>query len=384
MTVRSTPTENITSKTQQNTTPWQALNKVLPFQSTDHKQWWEKLGPVTAESLRLSKYGIDAQYKNLLLLWSTLIPALGPFHAQYGKDRTWIDCMANPDGPLDVSINYQRNHKCTFRMTIEPVGLHAGTDSDPVNELAAKQLLQNLNHIQPELDLTWLDHLDQIVIKNSDARRQWDIIGPIRCRSQNVVGLDFRDGLFTTKAYISPLLNSAVNGGNFMQIMFGNLRSLSKKMDLRLELDMMEEYLTGKNGVMGEKTYVSFDCKSPTESRIKIYSALWVENLEQVRDLWTLGGRLKGSLIEEGFVVVEKAWNALLPRRLPSKEETTSRITVNFNWELSPKDGSIAPKLYFLVDEDFDEHVSNAVTSILEGLGWHESAATHRQVEKDA
>ena len=255
--------------------------------------------------------------------------------------------MANLDGPLDVSVNYQENSKCAFRMTMEQVGIHAGTESDPVNELAAKQLLQNLDRMQTGADLTWFDHFEQIVVKNSDARRHQDTIQSITCKSQHVVGVDFQDGPFTVKAYVSPLLSSAMTG------------------------------------VLGEKTYVSFDCKRPTESRIKIYSALWVSSLEEVRDLWTLGGRLTGPMIEEGFAIVEKAWHLLLPRRLPNGEES-GRMTVNFNWELSPKDGSIAPKLYFLVDEDFDEHVSKVVVSLFKGLGWAKNAESHLSLEKEA
>ena len=53
-------------------------------------------------------------------------------------------------------------------------------------------------------------------------------------------------------------------------------------------------------------------------------------------------------------------------------------------WELSPKDGSIAPKLYFLVDEDFDEHVSKAVVSLFRDLGWTKNADTHLSLEKEA
>lgn len=291
--------------------------------------------------------------------------------------------MANPDGPLDVSINYQENSKCAFRMTMEPVGIHAGTETDPVNELAAKQLLQNLDRMQTGADLTWFDHFEQIVVKNSDARRHQDTIQSITCKSQHVVGVDFQDGPFTVKAYVSPLLSSAMTGTSFLEVMFGSLRSLTEKMSLRLDLKPVEDYLTGKDGVLGEKTYVSFDCKRPTESRIKIYSALWVSSLEEVRDLWTLGGRLTGPMIEEGFAIVEKAWHLLLPRRLPNGGES-SRITVNFNWELSPKDGDIAPKLYFLVDGDFDEHVSKVVVSLFKGLGWAKNAETHLSLEKEA
>ena len=383
MTAQSTVSNGSTSEVQQIAQPWQALSQSLIFQSPDQKLWWDRLGPVAGISMSRTGYSIAAQYKNLLLLYSTLIPSLGPFTAPNQNSRTWVDCMANADGPLDVSVNYQQNSKCTFRMTIEPVGVDAGTPNDPVNELAAKQLLKNLDRAQPGLDLTWFKHFEQLMVKNSDARQHWDSVGPIGCRSQHVVGVDLHDGSFTTKVYVSTLLNSAVTGQNFIGVMFGSLRMLSEKMKLRLQLGVVEEYLKCKDGVLGEKTYVSFDCKSPTESRIKIYSAMWVDSLEEARDLWTLGGRLTGPLIEEGFAVVEQAWNLLLPRRLPNGEQS-SRITVNFNWELSPEDGSVAPKLYFLVDEDFDEHVSSAVLSLFQRLGWTENAQTHRSLEKEA
>ncbi|PVH81345.1 aromatic prenyltransferase [Cadophora sp. DSE1049] len=382
MIVQPTLASKPTSDTQEHVKPWQALSQSLTFQSLDQKLWWEALGAVAGASMSRTGYSIEAQYKNLLLIYSTLIPSLGPYYACNQASRTWIDCMANPDGPLDISVNYQENSKCAFRMTIEPVGIHAGTQSDPVNELAAKQLLQNLDRIQPGADLSWFDHFEQVVVKNCDARQHRDTIQLIGCKSQHVVGVDFQDGLFMVKAYVSPLLSSAMTGKNFLEVMFGSLRTLSEEMNLNLDLKLVEEYLTGKDGVLGEKTYVSFDCKSPSESRIKIYSAMWVSSLNEVRDLWTLGGRLAGSMIEDGFAVVKKAWHLLLPRHLPNGDQS-SRITVNFNWELSPKDGSISPKLYFLVDEDFDEHVSSAVVSLFNDLGWTDNAETHLSLEKE-
>jgi DMATS type aromatic prenyltransferase len=360
--------------------PWRVLSQFLPPQSIDHQLWWNKLAPVIGSSLSRTGYDIDAQYQSLLLVHSAIIPALGPFLNHESSNMTWTDCMANSMGPLDVSVNYQNDSKCAFRITIEPVGPYAGTDSDPVNEIAAKQLLQTLSHIQQGLDFSWFDHFDPMLIKNREARQHWHAISHIPCKSQTVVGIDLHEGHFTVKPYLSPLLNAAATGGDFLQTMFNKLRTLSSP---KLNLSVVEEYLSlRKDSVLAEKTYLSFDCKSPRESRIKIYTAMDMTSLEEVHELWTLGGRLSGPDIDNGFDMVSKMWNMIYPKPLAGGQLRES-LTVNFNWELSPKDGSVAPKAYFLVDRDLDEHVSSALVSLFKEFGWKNHIKTHLTLEQE-
>lgn len=360
--------------------PWRVLSQFLPPQSIDHQLWWNKLAPVIGSSLSRTGYDIDAQYQSLLLVHSAIIPALGPFLNHESSNMTWTDCMANSMGPLDVSVNYQNDSKCAFRITIEPVGPYAGTDSDPVNEIAAKQLLQTLSHIQQGLDFSWFDHFDPMLIKNREARQHWHAISHIPCKSQTVVGIDLHEDHFTVKPYLSPLLNAAATGGDFLQTMFNKLRTLSSP---KLNLSVVEEYLSlRKDSVLAEKTYLSFDCKSPRESRIKIYTAMDMTSLEEVHELWTLGGRLSGPDIDNGFDMVSKMWNMIYPKPLAGGQLRES-LTVNFNWELSPKDGSVAPKAYFLVDRDLDEHVSSALVSLFKEFGWKNHIKTHLTLEQE-
>ncbi|PKX94928.1 fumigaclavine A dimethylallyltransferase easL [Aspergillus novofumigatus IBT 16806] len=347
--------------------PWKVLSRYLPSQSCDHQLWWERLAPVIGSSLGLTDYGLGAQYRNLLLIYSIVIPSLGPFPNKNGAKSTWIDCMANNAGPLDVSVNYQQGSKCAFRITVEPVGLHAGDQSDIINELAPKSLLQNLNHIQPDIDFTWFDHLDRTLILNTQqARQYWSLMEHLPCKSQTVIGLDLHEDSFTVKPYLSPLLNAAATGDNFLRVMFDNLRDLCSTSNLKLGLSKVEEYLSSTtHKIQGEKTYLSFDCKSPAQSRIKIYSA--VDGLD----------------IDNGFRIVEKMWNRIYRCQMPAAK-SREFLTVNFNWEVSPKDGNVAPKAYFLVSDDYDKHISLAVIDLFQELGWEDHIHRHKALEKVA
>ncbi|KAF9887237.1 hypothetical protein FE257_010365 [Aspergillus nanangensis] len=361
--------------------PWQVLARLLSSPSPDHQLWWNNLSPVIGSSLDESGYSIDAQYRTLLMIHHAIIPALGPFPHRDRTNVSWVDCMANSTGPLDISVNYQNDAKCTFRLTLEPVGPYAGTESDLVNETAGKQLLQVLCQLQPGMDLAWLDHLDPMIVKNREARQYWKAISHLPCKSQTVIGLDFhKDSSFTVKPYLSPLVKAVATGADFFQSMFQYLATVP---NAKLNLALLEQYMgSSKHSFQPEKTYLSFDCKSPSESRVKIYTAMDMTSLEEVYDLWSLGGRLSGPDIEKGFEIVTKMWTGIYPKPLAGGERRTS-LTVNFNWELSPKDGSVAPKAYFLVDRDLDANVSDALVSLFTDLAWHSHVKTHLALDRE-
>lgn len=365
--------------------PWVLLSRVLQFQSPDHKLWWDRLAPVIGPTLEHTGYSRDAQYRNLLVIYSALVPSLGPFPNQTRSNLTWKGVLPNDSGPLEASVNYQQGPKAVFRIAIEPIGPHAGTEADPVNEFAAKQMLQRLCLIQPGVDFTWFDHLSPAIgIDGPEARKNWDSISHLPFKSHTTMGLDLNEGNFTAKSYLGPFVRSAITGKEGINIIFDGLRQLRDTNLLNLDWSAVEKYmLANREKLLVEKSYVSFDCKSPAQSRIKLYAEAHVTSLTEVYDYWTLGGHLQGTDIEKGFEIIEKMWKSLYHKELPNGKHREA-MRVQLNWEMSPKDGSVVPKMYFLVRDDYDVHVSSAVVDLFEDLGWDEHIQTHKTIEKEA
>lgn len=365
--------------------PWVLLTRVLQFQSADHKLWWDRVAPVIGPTLEHCGYSLDAQYRNLLVIYAAVVPNIGPFPNKDRTNLTWKGILPNDDGPLESSVNYQRGPKAVFRIGTEPIGPYAGTELDPINEFAVKQMLQRLCLIRPGIDLTWFDHLSPaIVIDGHDARKNWDSIAHLPFKSHTIIGLDLNEAGFTVKPYLGPAVKSVVTGVEGINIIFDSLRQLRDTKLLNIDCSAVENYLLSNRGKLFiERSYVSFDCKFPAQSRIKLYTEAIVTSLTEVYDFWTLGGHLSGPDIESGFKMIEKAWNSIYPRELPNGKPRES-MQIQVNWEMSPKNGNIAPKVYLLVKDNYDEHVSTTVVDLFEELGWTENIETHKRIEEEA
>ncbi|PTU23109.1 hypothetical protein P175DRAFT_0475009 [Aspergillus ochraceoroseus IBT 24754] len=385
---------------------WKVLDRTLHFPNSDHKLWWDRLAPVLGPSLHLAGYDIEAQYRSLLAIYSAIIPSLGPFPNSNRTNVTWTHALCNKAGPLEASINYQQGAKCAFRLGVEPVGPYAGTDADPINEVAGKQLLQRLSHVQPGgvVDLSLFDYFASALgVDAHAARTHWDSLAGFPCKSHTVVGVDFHHHHhhgappFTVKSYFGTFVKSVVAETDVLRLTFDSFRRLlccpsstrpaaaaADDDDLHFDFSQVEEYVSAnRDRFMLEKSYVAFDCKAPAQSRVKVYVMASVASLREVYDFWTLGGRLRGADLEAGFGIVKRVWNAIYPQQLPSGGHREA-MQIQVNWEMSLKNASVVPKIYLLVADDYDEHVSNAVVDLFEDLGWTEHIQTHRLLEKEA
>ncbi|KAJ9483825.1 hypothetical protein VN97_g9567 [Penicillium thymicola] len=373
-------TESVAAKPSEQ--PWKVLSQFLPFHSLDQKLWWGRLSPVIGLSLSQTGYSINAQYQNLLLVYSILIPYLGPFPNANRSNVTWEDSYVTRAAAIDVSVNYQRRSKPSYRIAFEPIGVYAGTESDPSNECALAGLLQELAHVQPGIDFTLFENLrHKLVMDNRQVRQHWDRISHLLCKSQGGIGLDFHESSFTVKLYLGAFIKSVATGTDWRDITFDGLKNLPNHGGLNPNLSKVKEYVSStKHQLLDAETFVAFDSHSP-QSRIKFYTGAYLTSLADVYDFWTLGGSLHGPDVEEGFAIVKKMWNLIYPQTLPGGIRRES-MKVGFNWEMSPAAGSLAPKAYFLVHNDCDESVSKAILGLFGELGWDDHILTHQKLEE--
>ncbi|KAL4917125.1 tryptophan dimethylallyltransferase-domain-containing protein [Aspergillus aurantiobrunneus] len=338
--------------TQQLQDSFTVLDTSLSFQTPDCKQWWDSVCPAISRHLK---------------------------HTGYPS------CIAGDTAPLDISVNYQSS-KCTFRITMEPIGPYAGTNADPMNELAARQLLHRLGHIQPGIDLAWYDCLDDaMLIKNNLAREHGDALAQFHSKTQTLIGLDLhKAGSFTVEAYFFPHLRAAATGEGWADVMFSAIRKLDDTAGFSRTVDRIEAYVRSiRPRLVPEKPNVAIDCKSPATSRVKVYAAMETSSLQEVYDFWTLGGSLQGKHIEQGLEIVKSMWTMLYDELLPGNIPREA-MTVHCNWEFSPSNPTPVPKAYFLLADDHDQHVVQAVTTLFQDLGWEHHVRTHEALARES
>ncbi|KAL4931681.1 aromatic prenyltransferase [Aspergillus undulatus] len=376
---------------------WKILTthiRLSPNQNPSHIAWWTNMSPILGRSLALTGHSGASQYKNLLLVYSTLLPFLGPVPGRTQSNIRWQSCIAGGKGPLDISINYQRS-KATFRITIEPIGDEAGTDVDPMNELAPRQLLSRLQNMRIHgdgdggIDLTWYNQLEHdLVLSNHHVRKHehQEAISEYAIKTQRLIGLDLYESRPpTVKAYFFPHIRAAATRQDWAVLLFGSVRKLCPDEAFQKSISMIESYITSiRDFLILEKPNVAIDCLAPSRSRVKIYVAMEVSRLKDVYDLWALGGALDPTPeMKKGFEIIRVMWDAVYPNLLPTGKARES-MTVHCNWELSPSSPAPVPKIYFLLADDYDKNISSAVIELFRGLGWDEHVKAHTAVEEEA
>jgi DMATS type aromatic prenyltransferase len=132
-------------------------------------------------------------------------------------------------------------------------------------------------------------------------------IDTVPFKNQRLHGLDLAEGAFMLKSYFMPSIRSAVTGVETTQIMFDSIRKLGlENNNFNSALDMLQDWMIPTNGrSMEHWDGVSYDAIDAEKARIKVYTVINMQSLELACEIWTLGGRLQGDVVDKGFELVK-------------------------------------------------------------------------------
>ena len=113
---------------------WKVLKKNLVHDEINAQSWWTTTGSLLAILLRKAKYQLEAQCDVLLFYFAFIAPELGPSLDLFGRFPRWKSFMTDDGTPLEMSWEWGLGDSPpTVRLSIEPIGLTAGTPQDPLN-----------------------------------------------------------------------------------------------------------------------------------------------------------------------------------------------------------------------------------------------------------
>jgi DMATS type aromatic prenyltransferase len=345
--------------------------------------WWKECASRINEYLRNTEYTVGSQYRHLLLFYAHFLPQLGSF-----PDEKWGNLRSrsfvNPFGPpMEFGINYQNDSRCKFRMYFDP--MESSTDgTEKTDDLAVRMILDRLKPIQSDIDMTWFDHFDsEVAVSIQEAHQHWGGIPPrfLAYDSQRCIGLDLLEESVLAKVYFSPLMKSIVMRSDPAHVMFDAISKQDNARNIAAALAKVKAYISSvRSQLLDPEIFCGFDCNDPEKSRLKIYIGWSGMSLHDVRECWTLGGRVKGQEIERGLDLVERMWRSIYPSRLA--DDAKQPLTMVWNWELTPHNPNPAPKAYFGFTEQSDVFASGVLTELFAHLGWHGHIASHQSMMK--
>lgn len=358
--------------------PYIVLGTGLGFPNEDQKFWWYAFAPTIQDLMIKSNYDITHQYQYLALIYRYILPALGP-RAHPGEKPRWESFLTDDCSPVESSINLHGG-KATVRMCFEPVGELAGTEQDPFNWSASREFIHSMEKFPDVTNLQWFRHFERELIASPDhATRIRKLVPASEHRSQNLFAFDFGDGQAMLKAYFFPMLKSLETGKSEARLIFDSALKLdSEEYLIAPALSMVEAYVASCPPEENARVeFLCIDCNDPRESRIKIYFRTPYTSFNKVREVYTLGGRLKDETTRAGLDILKELWPLLLDVS-PSIHRIAGAL---FNFEITPGKIYPEPKVYIPVKHHAksDIAIAEGLSSCFHRLGWTDLAKSYTE-----
>ena len=352
---------------------WKVMNNHLKQEEMNAHFWWSTTGSLLATLLHEARYPTATQCEILLFYFRILVPELGPRPDPAGAFSQWKSFMTDDGIPIELSWEWGLGDSSSVvRLSIEPIGVEAGTSQDPLNELSTIRVVSDFQHLYPDTDLRSFHHFSKELLTYDRRHGINDIASSAAGhRSRSFVAFDFGKTNTMLKAYFFPIFKAQDTGQSTLALISQAIARFAKLEGLKFPAyDILSEYLqTSPEGSGLKAEMFSTDCVSPVSSRIKIYLRSQSTSFKSVRANMTLDGKLKHDDLEKGVQELEKLWRlVLLPARqtnadveLPYKAHRTAGIL--YYYDIMPGRLLPIPRLYIPV-----RHYGQSDTAIAEGL----------------
>lgn len=290
------------------------VDQEIRSDSEDRAYWWEAMSGSLATLLQTNQYSDEAQRHYIRWFYKWVPPALGPRPIN-GKPYygSWL---THDQSPFEFSINWkEKSGKQIVRFTFEPCTKQAGTATDPINQLGSKEFMNTISKDVPGLDLTRFNQF--LEATNVPSDRVDDAIAkypPIFPRYRVVVAFDLEhSGELTVKSYFLPLWRAVQSGIPTKTIISDAVRACNGPDGLSYDgsVDAIMSYLSTFEGREDAPlpALLSNDCVADTPGmRLKVYILAEADSLTKLKDMYTLGGRLKGANIAASLEGIRELW----------------------------------------------------------------------------
>jgi DMATS type aromatic prenyltransferase len=361
--------------------PWRVLGQALWFPSRDQELWWLHTAPFFNSLLTQCGYQIHEQYHYLCVYYKHFLPVLGPF-IRPGIEPDHLSCFTPEGYPFELSVNFQEN-RSLLRLGCGPVGAFAGTEHDPMNKFATRELLVKLAQLDPNINLVWFDYFDsQLSLPAEEARVASEQLIP-HLRNTNEVAFDLKDRAMVPKSYFFVKPKSIVTGIPTGIQAFKAMEGLNAGFGTSLSLlkEHLLPYLDGRDtgSPATEVFLIGFDCVVPEMSRLKLYVCNTHLCLANLRSFWTLGGCLSDPTTMKGLAIAERLWSLLGFSDILYDEMDVDKLPLTFNYELKLGGSAPKPQLYLPVQGKSDDSVADALTEFFKYLDWHGLACRYKR-----
>ncbi|KAK3370050.1 dimethylallyl tryptophan synthase GliD1 [Podospora didyma] len=304
-------TKKATASSPGTTTAWRTLTQYLPSRDPDTDFWWKYSGLHLAILLEEAHYLPEKQVEALVFFYHWGAPYMGPAPRADGKALKWKS-LVQPDGtPIEYSWKWPQAESGSIevRYDFEPIGPHAGSQLDPLCQLAAKELMNLLASSIPDskVDNTWFHHFMSTLFEHDNTKLAAAAARGEPMSSTVLMAAEFLPKGVAFKTYIQPRL-LGYPGVTPIDVYEKSIAAIEASTPARASV---HEFLsTSAEGKAMAPFSVGVDNRAG--SRLKWYFNSPHTSFASVREILTLNGKVQTPHIEGQLRALDELIKAVL------------------------------------------------------------------------
>ncbi|KAI1109050.1 dimethylallyl tryptophan synthase GliD1 [Nemania sp. NC0429] len=285
--------DQLPKPTKSNTTQaWDTLSQILPSRDADKDYWWKLTGLQLAFMLDEAGYTLAEQYEALLFHYHWTTPYFGPGPGPKGP-AVWASLLGPDGSPIEYSWKW--NEKVSghpaIRYSIEPISRAAGTTLDPLNQLAASEMLHRLAVQVPGVNLQWTEHFLATLFDHDKAKYAQEAAAGAHYTTTFMLAAEFNPSApMSFKSYFIPRKLGQGKGLIPLPLWKNSLVQLQPENTAR---DLVYDFIeTSPEGPKMVPMILAVDNVPIAKSRLKFYLQTSSTSFASAREIMTVGGRV--------------------------------------------------------------------------------------------
>jgi DMATS type aromatic prenyltransferase len=207
-----------------------------------------------------------------------------------GVPIKWKSLLSLDGTPIEYSWKWNtRTSEPDVRYVTEPIGQFPGTELDPLNQQALREILHHFAAAMPSVDLSWVNHFLATLYDHDNAKYAQEAAAGAHLGTSIHIAAEFLPKGVALKTYFFP---RKLGQNGLMPLAQWEASICQLNPDSAARTALHEFIASSPEGKLLTPFSVGVDNVVPAKSRLKWYFHTSHTSFASVRDIMTLGGRI--------------------------------------------------------------------------------------------
>ena len=207
-----------------------------------------------------------------------------------GVPIRWKSLLGLDGTPIEYSWKWNtRTSEPDIRYVTEPIGQHPGTELDPLNQQALRELLHRLANAMPSVDLGWANHFLATLYDHDNAKYTQEAAAGAHLGTSVQIAAELLAKGMAIKTYFFP---RQLGQNGLMPLAQWEAAIGQLDPDNAARAALLEFVAGNPEGKLLTPFSLGVDNVMPAMSRLKWYFHTPHTSFASVRDIMSLGGRI--------------------------------------------------------------------------------------------